>query len=380
MSAAGTFAQPAPFSEPDVGFAGLPRKKLLTWAALAVFLLGMLALLLTRSRSGSLVVTALGPGHRAVDSVQIFVDERPLCATSPCLISGLKPGTHQLLAKAPGLASPAAQSIEIAAGEEAAVNIELSAAEADVSAGGFRITSGDPALTLFVDERRVGKLPQTVSGLASGKHWIKLDREDGSAPIEKAVLVRPGELIDVDPFAAKRDKALVTIRLARDSEGASVTLDDAFLLDFPAELEVDPKTEHVLTATKPGYEDFSLTLQLQGETEKVIDVALTPLEGASAHRARPVAKPAAVRKVAPAAKATATGPALDPSQGLLNVSSVPPSQIILNGRPLGTTPKTAIVVPGDSLQTIVFVHPKMGRRRAQKFVPAGKERTVSIRF
>jgi len=37
-------------------------------------------------------------------------------------------------------------------------------------------------------------------------------------------------------------------------------------------------------------------------------------------------------------------------------------------------------VPGDSLQTIVFVHPKMGRRRAQKFVPAGKERTVSIRF
>lgn len=380
FGAMGTPADSEPLSRPDVGFAGLPRKKLLTWAAVAVFLLGALVLLLARPRSGSLVVTALGPGHRAVDSVQIFVDDRPLCATSPCLISGLKPGTHQLKASAPGLASQGAQDVEITAGEEAAANIELAAAEADMVAGGFRI-SGDAALTLSVDERRVGKLPQTVSGLSSGKHWIKLDREDGSAPIEKAVLIRPGEVIDVDAAPAKRDKALVTIRLTPESEGASVTLDDAFLLDFPAELELDPKAEHVLTATKPGYEDFTLNLQLEGETEKVIDIALTPLDGASARRARPAAKPAAlVRKAAPATKATGSGAALDPSQGLLNVSSVPPSQIILNGRPLGTTPKTAIVVPGDSLQTIVFVHPKMGRRRAQKFVPAGKERTVSIRF
>src|SRR6185369_9181004 len=120
--------------------------------------------------------------------------------------------------------------------------------------------------------------------------------------------------------------------------------------------------------------------------------ALTPLEGAK--RARPRSAPAAgaaaaaapsaalaaPRKPAAASHPAASAPAIDPTQGLLNISSVPPSQIILNGRPLGSTPKTAVVVPGDSLQTIVFVHPKMGRRRAQKFVPAGKERTVSIRF
>jgi serine/threonine-protein kinase len=236
-----------------------------------------------------------------------------------------------------------------------------------------------------VDDRRVGKLPQTVSGLAAGKHWLKLDPEDGSPPIEKSVSVQAGQLLDVDPRATRRDKVMVTIQLSPDSEGASVTFDDAFLLDFPAELELDPRSTHTLTATKPGYEDFTLRLDLADETQKLIQVALTPLEGASA-RPRARAKPsaasaaqAAARKSATPVSKPASSPA-DATQGLLNISSVPPSQIILNGRPLGSTPKTAVVVPGDSLQTIVFVHPKMGRRRAQKFVPAGKERTVSIRF
>jgi hypothetical protein len=229
-------------------------------------------------------------------------------------------------------------------------------------------------MTLFVDDIRVGKLPQEVAGLSAGKHWIKLEPEGGGPAIEKAVTIVAGEMLDVDPAPAKRDKALVTVQLSPDSEGASVTLDDAFLLDFPAELELEPNKVHKLTATKAGYEDYTLDVQVdEGETEKLIEIALTPLEGANAAR-RPKAKSA--RKAA-TAKASSSG---DATQGVLNISSVPPSQIILNGRPLGTTPKAGITVPGDSLQTIVFVHPKMGRRRAQKFVPAGKERTVSIRF
>jgi serine/threonine-protein kinase len=185
-------------------------------------------------------------------------------------------------------------------------------------------------------------------------------------------------MIEVAPTAAKRDKALVTIRLSPGSEGASVTLDDAFLLDFPAELELEPKSVHTLSASKPGYEDFSMDVQVEeGESEKLIEVSLSPLDGTTPPRR---SRPKAARKPSSAAKAAPAAASGDATQGLLNISSVPPSQIILNGRPLGSTPKMGIAVPGDSLQTIVFVHPKMGRRRAQKFVPAGKQRTVSIRF
>jgi serine/threonine-protein kinase len=373
-----------PLPEPEVTLRGLPLRRYAPWLLAGMLLLAAVLLVVLRPRSGSLVVTALGAGHRAVESVQIFVDGKPLCDSSPCRISGLTAGAHKLRAIAPGLSSEE-QLVEIASGEESAANIELSA-QPDLQGGGVRVAAGDRELTLYVDDRRVGKLPQTVAGLAAGKHWIKLDPEDGTPPIEKSVSVQAGEMLDVEPRAARRDKVVVTIQLSPDSEGASVTFDDAFLLDFPAELELDPRSSHTLTATKPGYEDFTQRLDLGDETEKRIEVALTPLEGASA-RPRARAKPSGSSGAASAAARKSTtpvskpaSPLADSSQGLLNISSVPPSQIILNGRPLGSTPKTAVVVPGDSLQTIVFVHPKMGRRRAQKFVPAGKERTVSIRF
>jgi serine/threonine-protein kinase len=347
--------------------------KVLSLIGVGLALLALLVFAL-RPRTGSLVVTALGPGNRAVQDVQIFVDGKALCDVSPCRIKGLSAGVHTLRATAPDLASQAEETVEIKAGDEATYNIDLLASEPPVKAGGLRIAATESELTLYIDGKRVGKLPQTVSGLPGGKHWIKLDPEDGTAPIEKSVTILPGEMIDVDPTAAQRDKATVRIRLSPGSEGASVTLDDAFLLDFPAELELEPNTVHTLSASKPGYEDFSMDVRVEeGESEKLIELALTPLDGTSPARK---SKAKTVRK--PAAKAaSASG---DATQGLLNISSVPPSQIILNGRPLGNTPKTGIAVPGDSLQTIVFVHPKMGRRRAQKFVPAGKERTVSIRF
>jgi len=355
-----------------------PRTRRLLGAALAGLLLFVTLMFALSPRSGSLVVTALAPGNRAVDDVTIFIDGKPLCDVSPCRIKGLTPGMHTLRASAPNLASQAEETVEISAGDESTYNIDLLAVAPEVRSGVMRVPAGEAPLTLYVDGKRVGRLPQEVSGLSAGKHWVKLDPEDGSATIEKSVNVLAGEVVEVEPKPAKREKALVTIRLGRGSEGAQVTFDDAFLLDFPAELELEPSTVHTLSATKPGYEDLALDVEIaEGETEKLIEVSLQPLEG-GARKARPAKvarKPAT--KPAPTTASTALA---DSTQGLLNISSTPPSQIILNGRPLGSTPKTGITVPGDSLQTIVFVHPKMGRRRAQKFVPAGKERTVSIRF
>jgi hypothetical protein len=363
----------------DLPWLANPQNRRLIGFALAAVLLVVMLVIALSPRSGSLVVTALAPGNRAVDDVTIFVDGQPLCGVSPCRIKGLSPGMHTLRASAPNLASQAEETVEITAGDEATYNIDLLAVAPEVRGGGLRIAATDTPLTLHVDGKRVGKLPQEISGLSSGKHWIKLDPEDGSPPIEKSVNVLAGEIVDVEPTPARRDKSLVTIRLSRGSEGALVTFDDAFLLDFPAELELEPNTVHTLSATKPGFEDLNMEVRVGAdEAEKLVEVSLTPVEGnAPARKARPkvARKPTATKGTAPASTALA-----DATQGLLNISSVPPSQIILNGRPLGSTPKTGITVPGDSLQTIVFVHPKMGRRRAQKFVPAGKERTVSIRF
>lgn len=368
---------PLPVPAPPPGFA---RSRGRRWvgAALAGLLLVVALWLALSPRSGSLVVTALGPGNRAVDDVTIFIDDDPLCDVSPCRIKGLSPGAHTLRASAPNLASQE-ETVEISTGAEATRNLDLIAVAPEVRGGGIRIAAAEASFTLYVDGKRVGKLPQEVSGLSAGKHWIKLDPEDGSPAIEKSVDVLAGEMIDVAPTPARREKALVTIRLDRGSEGARVTFDDAFLLDFPAELELEPETVHTLSATKPGYDDLTMEVRLDaGETEKLIEVSLERTQSRAAARRSRAARQA--RRAAARAAPTRASAKADSTQGVLNISSNPPSQIILNGRPLGTTPKTGIEVPGDSLQTIVFVHPEMGRRRAQKFVPAGKERTVSIRF
>jgi serine/threonine-protein kinase len=355
-------------------------KNTLLWVIAGGLLLAALAVLLVprldAPTSGSLVVTARGPGNRPVEGVEIYVDDQRLCDVSPCKIAGLGAGPHRVRARGTDLATIGEQTVTVTAGAEAVVNVELEPAEPELKAGSMRVAAGDQPLTLFVDGHRVGKLPQTVPGLSGGKHWIKLEPDpgaEGGRVIEKAVVVEPGQVVDVSPVPAKTDRVLVTIVLDDASEGASVTLNEAFLLDFPAELELDPSTVHSLVASKPGFEELQLEIELDpDEPTRTIEVALEPTGARKSTRraARARRKP----------KKAASSPAADRTQGLLTITSVPPSQVILNGRPLGTTPRNAVAVPGDSLQTIVFVHPTMGRRRAQKFVPAGKKRTVAIRF
>ncbi len=65
--------------------------------------------------------------------------------------------------------------------------------------------------------------------------------------------------------------------------------------------------------------------------------------------------------------------------GTLNLSSNPPSNVVLDGRPLGITPRSGIrVKPGP--HQVVFIHPKHGRKNARANVKPGAVSNVSVRF
>jgi hypothetical protein len=55
------------------------------------------------------------------------------------------------------------------------------------------------------------------------------------------------------------------------------------------------------------------------------------------------------------------------------------SNVILDGKPLGTTPKTGLSVPAGN-HTVVFVHPEHGRKARSVKVEAGKSATAAVRF
>jgi PEGA domain len=65
--------------------------------------------------------------------------------------------------------------------------------------------------------------------------------------------------------------------------------------------------------------------------------------------------------------------------GKLNINSIPYSRVVLDGRPLGATPRVEVAVsPGA--HTVVFVHPEHGRIFKEVYVDAGRTVLAAVRF
>ena len=71
-------------------------------------------------------------------------------------------------------------------------------------------------------------------------------------------------------------------------------------------------------------------------------------------------------------------PAAKGGNATLTFASKPDSMVIFDGRPLGKTPKSATVPPGQ--HTVVFVHPEHGRKAKTVNVTAGQKATLTVKF
>ncbi len=64
---------------------------------------------------------------------------------------------------------------------------------------------------------------------------------------------------------------------------------------------------------------------------------------------------------------------------MLNINSIPPSRILLDGSPLGETPKTGVKVsPGK--HTVTFIHPEHGKQSVVVNVGPGETKVASARL
>lgn len=90
--------------------------------------------------------------------------------------------------------------------------------------------------------------------------------------------------------------------------------------------------------------------------------------------------PTAPAAATPATSAAARGAgAAAPIHGRLSLSSIPASNVVLDGRPLGGTPRIGVAVaPGK--HTVMFVHPEHGRKTITVTVRAGETKTAAVRF
>jgi serine/threonine-protein kinase len=64
--------------------------------------------------------------------------------------------------------------------------------------------------------------------------------------------------------------------------------------------------------------------------------------------------------------------------GTLNINSIPISNVLVDGRPVGPTPRSMPVAAGK--HQVTFVHPTKGRKSISVNVVAGKTALAATKF
>jgi serine/threonine-protein kinase len=370
-----------------------PSRAPLYIMAAAVVILGAVLGLLLRPAKGSLIVTVSGVGSRSIDAVDVLVDGDVVCNASPCRVD-LKAGTHLVQARAAGHQPAAEIAIVITGGQEAVHNVTLPR----MGGTGIKVTAQGAGLKLYVDGNEIGPLPQELPDMTPGEHLIRVAGNDRYAPYEQRINVQVGQMEAIGPLSLRVVKGLATVQAGPGAAEAKVTLesgnDRRILPELPARLDIPTDRDHTLVAMRRGYSTYREKLVFEdGTAEKVFVVSLTkigeeaPTGAVPSDPAPPTTQPPSPSPVTPPTrtptapqepKAPAPAAATPSGTATLNINSIPRSNVLLDGKPIGQTPKIGVTVSAGT-HTVVFIKDEE-RKTSTITVPEGGNKTVAVRF
>jgi hypothetical protein len=342
------------------------------------------AILWAMPRSGQIAINVADSKGGAVHNLQISVDGKVQCESAPCLVHNLSSGSHTVKVEATGYDQPADKAVAVESGKDSTVDFQL-AAMAPSGGTGVKVTGGQPGEKLYIDDREIGTLPQEVHDLTPGSHRVRVAAGDRYAAVERSVTIAKDEFQDLGTVTLKVVKGRATVSLA--TPGAKVFLisgsDRRELPTLPMQIDLDPSKQWSLVATKPGYSDYTQALSFDdGQAEKAFVVTLEPKtasqSGGSMSFSPPAYTPPAYHPPAPVAHEPSAprAAAVAGGEGTLNMNSIPASSVVLDGKPLGSTPQIGITVSAGT-HTILFVNADQGfKRQISVSVAAGETKRV----
>jgi serine/threonine-protein kinase len=381
---------------------------------LGVFAAVGVAVFFLMPRTGTLVVNVADAKGGAVSKLSIEVDGKKACESAPCIVKDVQSGVHEVKITAVGFDPPAPRAVTIEARKDSSIDFSLSPSRAATGTGikvaGNPLQSG---VRLFVDGKEIGPLPQELHDLQPGSRTVKIVGNERYAPIEKTVDVKQDELIDLGTIALKVLKGKATIQLG--TPGAKVYLVSGTnrkeVPQFPIAIDFDPNEKWQLEGKMLGMDDYSQPISFDdGQAEKTLVVTLSP-KGSSAltappattapHTAAPLTAPAPLAVAPkdpvtpPAPKATAEPTAAAPKdppakkdppaaaaggEAFLNINSRPASTVVLDGKPLGPTPRVKVPVSAGT-HTVLFVNAEESLKKSVSVtVAAGETKAVSAKL
>jgi hypothetical protein len=340
------------------------------FAVLCTVLVAALVWVLLPKKGGLTVTVAGGPGNKELAAVEVIVDNKVRCRASPCELPSLKQGTHYVEVRAAGYQATAKSAIAIVGNQTAVHNVQL------IRAGtGIKVFGEGSGLNLLVDGKEFGPLPQELREMEPGEHVIQVAGGPRYEVFTQRIIVDSDRMTPIGPIRLKVIKGLATIRAGQGAEQETeVTLkvgDSRRVLPaLPVRLEVETERPHILIAKRKGYVAFEEPITFEdGQAEKTIEIILTE-------------KPPDRRRVGGVLGLGGEGgegePAAVIGQATLQLTSTPPSNVLLDGKPLGTTPLRDVTVePGA--HRVIFIYGAERKPKSVEVAP-GSSQTVSVSF
>jgi serine/threonine-protein kinase len=329
--------------------------------------------------TGRIAINVADAKGVSVNRVEIFVDGKKQCETAPCVVDQVSAGSHEVKVLAQGYDAPATKTASVEARKDAQLDFALSASASSVGTG-IKVSGSQLGVKLYVDGKEIGPLPQELHTLTPGDHKIRLAGTDRYAPIEKSIILAQDEVQDLGDQTLKVVKGKATIEL--ETTGAKVSIvsgtDRREFPTLPIAVDLDTSKGWALEASKPGYVDYRQSISFDdGVAEKTFKISLDPKTAAVAAyspppqpaAAAPAARPQAMAH--PVHEAPAPAAADDSSSastaggggdGFLNINSLPASSVMLDGKPIGSTPKVHVEVSAGS-HTVVFTNADLGLKK-----------------
>jgi hypothetical protein len=366
-----------------------PRLGVRPWRVAAVLAAAAVLALFAFGRSpgqGKIVVNARDSRGGPVNHLEVFVDgERTPCTAAPCYVPSGK-GLHEVKVIADGFEVPAAQAVAVASRHSTAVHFIVDSP----SESGIKVSGSQDGVTLAVDGKETGPLPQVLRDLVPGDHTIRLAASERYEPILRHVTVERGKVEDLGTINLKVVKGHVAVRLG--TPGARVFIvsgsDRRELLLLPISVDIDTSRAWSLEATKAGYQDYIQPIDFDdGVAAKTYMVTLEPKSTATPVSSVPTLDtsatpglPAYPAPVAPAPKASSPVGGGERRDGYLNINSIPASTCLLDGKSLGSTPRLRISVSAGS-HTVTFRNSDGGSAKSVVVnVRAGETRLAVARL
>jgi serine/threonine-protein kinase len=402
-----------------------------------------LAIFLLMPRKGNLKVDIQARSGAPIAKAEIFIDGVKKCDTTPCIINDLEPGAKSIKIISPDFVTPAlTEMVEagkekvllipvdlVGAGGAVAASQAGAQKEATQTATALKIGGSQENVRVFVDNVEKGTLPIEIKDITPGSHKIRLEGTERYEKLEQTVDVAQGQVKDLGELKLKVLKGQITLELA--TEGADVMLvrtdgkkkiekklPASIWKSPPVKIDINAAETWKLVATKKGFDELTEDISFEdGKAEKTIKIELyekgkspaataagspeTPEKGGAASGSTtpdksggavasggttPAPNKGGTTPTAPDKGGATTPPDKGADKGgaasgtgTLNINSIPVSKVVLDGRPLGSTPKVGVSVPAGP-HTITFIHPEKGKATVSVTVKAGETKTAAHKF